>query len=539
MCVRSLICGIPRPCHQHRWNSTNPEQGQSHYKLPHPHTIKDLKAFLGLVNFYGHFIRWHPTSWRSSTVSWLVNPASYRGTWYCNQHLTELNVRWLQQQHWHFTTDASDTAIGAVLQTHHGDSTRPLAFFSKTLQPPQRRYSTFDWELLAAHEAIRHFRHMITGTPFNLYTDHRPLVSAVTKAADAWSERQQRQLSAIAEAGASVQYLPGNMNPLADHLSRIIIGNVQPGINYRLMAEQQGADPETKDYRDSITNLQWADVDISGVSLQCGTSTGRPHPLVPLESRRAVVDIIHSLSHPSIRSTVKLVKQKFVWNKMATDIKEWIKECPQCQACKVQRQTKAPMDTIPMPTRRFSHIHVDMVGPLPPSNQMRYLFTVTDRSTRWLEATPMSDATTETCVLALLYYWVSRFGIPEHMTSDRGSQFTSSLWDGLSRLLGIELHHTTAYHPQSNGLLERWHRPIKAALMARCDSTEWVFHLPWVLLGLRTMPHEGRDTSAAEAVYGQLLVVPGEFLPPAPLDPHADLQAARWAAKRFVPAPVT
>ena len=103
-------------------------------------------------------------------------------------------------------------------------------------------------------------------------------------------------------------------------------------------------------------------------------------------------------------------------------------------------------------------------------------------------------------------------------------------------------NRTTSHHgisSQSNNLLERWHRPIKAALMAKCDSTEWVFHFPWVLLGLGTMPHKGCDTSAAEAVYGQPLVVPGEFLPPAPLDPHAELQAARWAAKRLVPAPIT
>ena len=226
--------------------------------------------------------------WRPSTKSWLGPQASVG-------HGTAPTLAFPHPGgSLSITTDASDTAIGAVLQTYHGDSTRPLAFFRKTLQPPQRRYCTFDRELLAAHEAIRHFRHIITGTPFNLYTDHRPLVSAVTKAADAWSERQQRQLSAIAKAGASVQYLPGNMNPVADALSRII-GNVQSGINYRLMAEQQGADPETKAYRDSVTNLQWEDVDISDVSLLCDTSTGRPRPLVPLESSRAVVDIIHSL----------------------------------------------------------------------------------------------------------------------------------------------------------------------------------------------------------------------------------------------------
>ena len=99
------------------------------------------------------------------------------------------------------------------------------------------------------------------------------------------------------------------MNPVADALSRIIIGNVQPGINYQQMAEQQETDTETKVYRDFVTNLQWAEVDISGDSILCDTSTGRPRPLVLRDSKRAVVDIIHSLSHPSIQSTIKLVRK--------------------------------------------------------------------------------------------------------------------------------------------------------------------------------------------------------------------------------------
>ena len=390
---------------------------------PTPTTIKYLKAFLGLVNFYGCFIPM--TSHIMAPLNQVLDGKPRRLAWDMVQQSAFDRVKralatatTLAFPHpdgsLSITTDASDTAIGAVLQTHHGDSTRSLDFFSKTPQPPQRRNSTFDRELLAAHEAICHFRHMITDTPFNLFTDHRPLESAVTKAADAWSERQQRQLSAIAKAGASVQHLPGNMNPVADALSRIIIDNVQPGINYRLMAKQQGADPETKAYRDSVTNLQRADVDISGVSLPCDTSTGRPRPLVPLESRRAVFDIIHSLSHPFIRSTVKLVKQKFVWNKMATDIKEWIKACPQCQACKAQRHTQAPIDNIPMPTRRFSH----------------------SRRHRGTHSSIQPDA------------------LPVHRHRQVHSLVGSNL--DVPCLLGIELHHTTAYHhPQSNGLVER------------------------------------------------------------------------------------
>ena len=87
----------------------------------------------------------------------------------------------------------------------------------------ERNYSTFDRELLAIHHAIRHFRHMVEGTTFTIQTDHRPLVTALTKSGDAWSPRQQRHLSDIAESGGKLTYLPGSKNPVADALSRITI----------------------------------------------------------------------------------------------------------------------------------------------------------------------------------------------------------------------------------------------------------------------------------------------------------------------------
>lgn len=116
---------------------------------------------------------------------------------------------------------------------------------------------------------------------------------------------------------------------------------------------------------------------------------------------------------------------------------------------------------------------MDLVGPLPPSDSFTHLLTVVDRFSRWPEAIPLSDTTTASCVQALVFHWIARFGIPSHISSDRGPQFTSQLWTSIAQLFGTQLHHTTAYHPQSNGLVERFHRHLKSALKARLTGPSW------------------------------------------------------------------
>ena len=85
--------------------------------------------------------------------------------------------------------------------------------------------------------------------------------------------------------------------------------------------------------------------------------------------------------------------------------------------------------------------------------------------------------------------------------------------DSLSQLNGTRLHRTTAYHPQSNGIVDRFHRHLKSALKARLTGPDWVDELPWVLLGIRTVPKEDLECSSVEMVYGAPLTVPGDFLP--------------------------
>ena len=104
---------------------------------------------------------------------------------------------------------------------------------------------------------------------------------------------------------------------------------------------------------------------------------------------------------------------------------------------KVDKHVKTPLKSFLTPSHRFTNIHVDIVGPLPTSKENKYLFTIIDRYTRWPEAIPMKDQTAENCTRAMMT-WISRFGIPLEITSDRGRQFISSLWKELSSLLSIK-----------------------------------------------------------------------------------------------------
>jgi hypothetical protein len=116
------------------------------------------------------------------------------------------------------------------------------------------------------------------------------------------------------------------------------------------------------------------------------------------------------------------------------------------------------------------------------------------------------------CADAFIAAWVSRFGVPANLTSERGAQFTAVVWSALCLKLGVSHQMTTAYHPQSNGIEERAHRQLKDALHSRLAGVQWPQHPPWVLLGLRAVPKEDSGISSAELAYGAPLSVPGQFI---------------------------
>ncbi|KAH0820997.1 hypothetical protein GEV33_001794 [Tenebrio molitor] len=123
---------------------------------------------------------------------------------------------------------------------------------------------------------------------------------------------------------------------------------------------------------------------------------------VPRPFRRLVFDKVHNLAHPGVRSMTKQITKNYFWPNMKRDTASWVKTCLQCQRSKIQRHTKTPIGTFSQPDARFSHVHLDIVGPLTHSNGKEYLLTMVDRFTRWPEAVAISDISAETCARAFI-----------------------------------------------------------------------------------------------------------------------------------------
>ncbi|GFY25093.1 integrase catalytic domain-containing protein [Trichonephila clavipes] len=111
----------------------------------------------------------------------------------------------------------------------------------------------------------------------------------------------------------------------------------------------------------------------------CDLSTGTARPYIPKQHRQGVFSAMHNLSHPGIRRSVHLMKQRFVWPSISSDVAKWARHCLACQKSKIHRHTRSPLSSFQEPSQRFDHVHLDLIGPLPPSNGYTYCLTMIDR----------------------------------------------------------------------------------------------------------------------------------------------------------------
>ena len=203
--------------------------------------------------------------------------------------------------------------------------------------------------------------------------------------------------------------------------------------------------------------------------------------------------------------------QRWVWKGMQAVVKKWCIECVACQVSKVTKHTVPTLWEIPVPSRGFTEVSLNIVGLLPPWQGFCYLLTMIDRNTRWLEVAELKDINATTVVAACVRTWVSRYGVPVTLVTDRGSQFTGELWSSMCIQLQISHQTTTAYHSKSNGFIEHFHHSLKAALQAKCQTAIWSAELPLILLGIQSAPRESDAVSSFERTFRVPLILPGEF----------------------------
>jgi len=477
-------------------------------EFPKPQNVTELRSFLGTVNFCRRFIP-HLSDRVASLTSLATGKKKAKIVW-----TTDLDVDFLKIKDslvnivtlafpdgvlpLTLTCDASKIAIGAVLTQNRSDVIEPIEFFSHKLSAAQINYSTFDRELLGIFLSIKHFQHLLIGRSFTIFTDHKPLIYALDMKDP--SPRQQRQISYISQFDLVIKFIAGADNVVADCFSRIDIGNLEfeALFNKELLRVNIPSDSDLKLFSVSPTLRDGIYFD--------NERSGCARPVLGLKLRNQAFLAMHNGTHAGFKATYALLQNRVVWPFMRKDIKNWCKACLVCQANKVTRHIKPPILQFPTGSR-FDTVHIDIVGPLPVCQGYMYMLTMVDRCTRWPEAFPLRTITAQMVAKLFIENWIARFGVPKRVITDQGKQFESQLFAEILKKLGTQRLRTTAYHPQSNGLVERFHRTLKSSLRCLSTTGDWVSALPLVLLGWRNIPSSRTGLSPAQLVFGSNTVL--------------------------------
>ena len=258
--------------------------------------------------------------------------------------------------------------------------------------------------------------------------------------------------------------------------------------------------------------------------------TGQPEDLqywrmvVPddLEVKSLLVSELHSVpyaAHPGVQRTIDKVRRYFWWKGMAGDIREFVEACPICQLEKTDHtMRKGSLQSLAIPEAKWQEVSVDFVTDLPTTSSGEdSIMTVVDRATKMVHLIPCTKTTTAGEAARL--YWqhvVKLHGVPRAIHTDRGAQFIGRWWREIWTLLGTKLRYGTAYHPQSQGQVERMNTVVSQTL--RClmsdvsDLTKWTDYLPTVEMVVNSLPNRSTGYSPFYLMYEHHPVLPIELL---------------------------
>lgn len=241
--------------------------------------------------------------------------------------------------------------------------------------------------------------------------------------------------------------------------------------------------------------------------------------VVPKLMRKKVLTFGHDhpmAGHLGQKKTMDRIKSEFWWPGFGGDVKRHCLSCDVCQrSAPRSRFKRVPLGQMPTIDPMFKKVAIDIVGPIKPMSETKkqYILVMVDYGTRYPEAVALKDVRAETVAEALWETW-TRLGIPDAIVTDQGTQFTCNLMREINSFLKIKHNMTAPFHPQSNGLVEKFNGTLKSMLkkLAIEQPTKWDTFIPALLFAYREAPQDSLGFSPFELLYGKTIKGPMQIL---------------------------
>ncbi len=520
-----------------------------------PKNIHELRSFLGLSGYYRKFIK-NYAKHAEPLVKLTRSDTKYQWTQEQQASFDKLKAKLVKapilaypdfNKPFTLYTDASSVGLGGILSQTFDDKPRVIAYWSETLTPGQRSWSATERESLAMVHAVKYFRYFLIGRKFQLVVDHHSLVF---KMSDANSKLIKHAIQ-LQEYDFDIVYRSGKSHTNADAMSRPPIvttelNNTQeeplpfseeyfrknqrldPTISYICDYFEKKIEPASQKEKLQLQRITADLVIEDGILYRIWKPFGRAldehrQIFLPLHLRPKILKFYHDSlfgAHLGFFKTLNKIRERFYWFGMLRDVHHYVTSCESCTRRKVYGKLYGKLKTIPI-TDAFDTIGMDILGPFKESrNGYKYILVITDYATKWVEAFPLFNISSEDIARILVEEIVCRHGSPGQIITDQADNFNSEMIQQVYKLLNTKKIRTVAYHPQTDGLTEKFNHTLAKMLTPYVNESQddWDEYLRFVLFAYNTAVHESTKFTPFFLLYGRhaKMPVPWDHISPPP-----------------------
>jgi len=457
---------------------------------PRPSTADNLRTFLGLAGYYrNHIKNFSNLSSPLEKLASTKDPKQRKNLiWTSNsiQSFEELKIRLSnppilgfpnEKGKFILDTDASNTAIGAVLSQIHDGKEVVLAYGSRSLSNSEKNYCVTRKELLSVHYFVKKYKHYLYGKHFLIRTDHKPLTWLLTSSNPKTSQYCRWKVE-LESYNFDCEHRSGINHCNADALSR-----------YPECKQCDLKHPKELKF-ENVFNLELLDES---------------------ETRKKIALFHSQLGHVGESKIYSVLKDEIKCLNLRKSVHEVLKRCQACQYYKL-KNPRDKADMLYVTTNQpLERIAIDICGPLPGgTGRLRFVLGIVDYFSKFVVLVPLASVDAHTVARAIFSRWIAIFGPPKFIHTDRGTVFESAVMKSLCSQFKIMKTRTCPYYPQSDGLIERIFRTIKPllCLVAYERHSSWTESIPYVELGLRCSEQATTKHSPFEILFGRKMLSP-------------------------------